>query len=257
MLQQVRSSLVAVDDLSKPPWNSILAYPNGSAQICKARIIELRSLGIKKIEFSGSVQIGDVRILGKGCTSMVVKVWLDGKLVALKIRRVDSNRPGVARETRLQKLANKVGVGPQVFAHTKNFLAMELIGGTDIPTWVKNLKGKGSTQVLRNRIKDLLKQCFALDSIGLDHGEISNLRKHVLVDEKVTILDFETASQKRRVSNVTSAAQYLFIGGPVANTVRKRLSLKDVGAIIQPLREYKKEPSEQTFQNLLAKLKLV
>lgn len=257
MLQQVRSLPVPVDDLSKSPWNNILAYPNGSAKICEARIKELKRLGIKKIEFSGRVQIGDVHILGKGCTSVVVKTWLDGKQVALKIRRVDSNRPSVVRETRLQKLANKVGVGPRTFAYTKNFLAMELIEGKDIPTWVKNLRGEGSTEILRNRISNLLKQCFALDSIGLDHGEISNLRKHVLVGEKVTMLDFETASQKRRVSNVTSATQYLFIGGPVASLVRKRLSSKDIEAIIQSLREYKKSPSEQTFQKLLAKLKLI
>ena len=256
MLQQVRSSIAQVSELSKPPWNNIIAYPAGSAKICRARIEELKSLGIREIEFSGPVQVGGVHILGKGSTSVVVKAWLDGKLVALKIRRVDSNRPSVVKETRLQELANSIGVGPRVFAFSKNFFVMEVIKGSDILTWVKNLKGKGSTQVLRNRIKDLLNQCFALDTIGLDHGEISNLRKHVLVDKKVTILDFESASQKRRVSNVTSAAQYLFIGGPVAKAVRKRLSLKDIEAMIQPLREYKREPSEQAFLYILAKLKL-
>ncbi|MCS4538974.1 MAG: serine/threonine protein kinase [Thaumarchaeota archaeon] len=257
LLQQAESLLVPIEDLAKKPWRAILAYPRGDLRTCKGRIKEFKSLGIKQVEFSGNVTIGNIQVLGKGCTSIVVKAMLNGKRIALKIRRTDSNRPSVVREVELQKLANKTGVGPKVFASSRNVVAMELLDGTDILQWVKNLKGKGSTTVLRSRIIEILQQCFLLDSIGLDHGELSNLRKHVIVGDKAGILDFETASLGRRVSNVTATAQYLFIGGPAASAIRRRLGLTDVSGIIAVLRDYKKGRSKKSFHRILTKLKLL
>ncbi|MBM3898442.1 MAG: serine/threonine protein kinase [Thaumarchaeota archaeon] len=257
MLQQTESSLVSIEGLAEQPWNNILAYPRGDSRTCKSRINELRSLGVKKVEFSGNVRIGNVRVLGKGCTSLVVKALLAERKVVLKIRRTDSNRPSVAREVQLLGLANKAGVGPTVFAASRNVIAMELADGTDILQWVKGLQGKGSTGVLRGRIREILQQCFALDSIRLDHGELSNLRKHVIVGDRTTILDFETASLTRRVSNVTAAAQYLLIGGPVASTIRRRLGLTDVSDIVAVLRNYKNGRSRESFDRILMTLKLL
>ena len=249
--------LVPIENLAQKPWNTILAYPRGDVRTCKGRIKELKRLGIKQVEFSGHVMIANIQVLGKGCTSIVVKAMLNGKKIALKIRRTDSNRPSVVREVELQKLANKTGVGPKVFASSRNVVAMELLNGTGILQWVKNLKGKGSTAVLRSRILEILEQCFSLDSIGLDHGELSNLRRHVIVGDKAAILDFESASLDRRVSNVTATAQYLFIGGPAAPAIRRRLGLTDVSDIIAVLRNYKKGRSRKSFNRILMKLKLL
>ena len=257
MLQPAESLLVQVEDLAKKPWNAILAYPRGDSKTCKSRIKELKKLTIKQVELSGDVKIGNIRVLGKGCTSIVVKATLGGKNVALKIRRTDSNRPSVIREVELQKLANKAGVGPTVFASSRNVVAMQLADGTDILSWVRNLKGKESTAVLKNRILDLLQQCFSLDSIGLDHGELSNLRKHVIIGDKATLLDFETASLTRRVANITATSQYLFIGGPAAPAIRRKLRLTDVSGIIAVMRNYKNDRSEKSFNRILSKLKLV
>jgi putative serine/threonine protein kinase len=257
LLLQVESSLVPIEGLAEKPWNTILAYPRGDSRTCKSRINELKGLGIKEVEFSGNIKIGNVQVLGKGCTSVVVKALLDGEKIALKIRRTDSNRPSVIREVQLLKLANKSGVGPKVFVASRNVIAMELAKGTNILQWVKDLKGKGSTNMLRNRIYEILQQCFLLDSIGLDHGELSNLRKHVIIGDGITILDFETASLTRRVSNVTTAAQYLFIGGPVAPAIRRRLGLADVSGIITVLRDYKNDRTREAFDKILVKLKLL
>ena len=257
LLRQAESSLVLIEDLAGKPWNTILAYPRGDSRTCKSRIKELKKIGIRQVEFSGNVQIGKVQVLGKGSTSIVIKALLKGKKTALKIRRADSNRPSVVREVELQKLANKAGVGPKIFASSRNIVAMELVNGTDILQWVKDLKGRGSAAMLRSRIVEILRQCFLLDSIGLDHGELSNLRKHIIVGNKATILDFETASLSRRVSNVTATTQYLFIGGPVASAVRKRLGLTDISGIIAFLRDYKNDRSKKSFDRILVKLRLL
>ena len=82
-----------------------------------------------------------------------------------------------------------------------------------------------------------MEQCFRLDQIGLDHGELSKAPKHLLVDKtkRIFIVDFETASIERRVANVTAVCQYLFGGNSSASKIldeifgeKNRLDLIDV-----------------------------
>jgi putative serine/threonine protein kinase len=197
-------------------------------------------------------------VLGKGCVSIVVVARCREGEAALKIRRVDANRPSLSQEAELQSLANNVGVGPKLYGYTDNFILMELIRGVNLPDWVKNLKGRGTASNLRRVCRELLVKCWKLDQAHLDHGELSNLSKHVLVGDRVEIIDFESASTKRSVRNLTSAAQYLFVGGPVASKVRRVLNLKDCNTIIEAIRSYKRgRGGEEALQLLLKRLKLV
>ena len=67
--------------------------------------------------------------------------------------------------------------------------------------------------LVRHVLRDVLEQCWRLDEAGLDHGELSRAPKHIIMDLKSNsrILDFETASTSRKVSNVTSICNFLFI----------------------------------------------
>jgi len=67
--------------------------------------------------------------------------------------------------------------------------------------------------------KKILEDCYSLDRIGLDHGELSNLSKHVIVGRKITVIDFESSSTDRKVSNVTSATQALCIGSGISKII--------------------------------------
>ena len=55
----------------------------------------------------------------------------------------------------------------------------------------------------------------------MDHGELSNLSKHVIVGKKTTIIDFESSSMDRKVSNVTSATQALYIGSGISKIISR------------------------------------
>jgi putative serine/threonine protein kinase len=101
---------------------------------------------------------------------------------------------------------------------------------------------------------EVLEQCFRLDQAGLDHGELSQASKHLLVDkaQKPFIVDFETASDARKVANVTAVCQYLFAGNSSASKIlaeifgeRNRLELVDA------LKTYKKNRSRKNFEGLL------
>ena len=135
-----------------------------------------------------------MNILGKGYVGIVVLGKIGRKKVAVKIRRNDSPRKNLKKEAELLKIINKHKIGPKLIASSKNFLVMEYLDGEKIGDWVDGLKKKGSSTQLKIIIKKVLEDCYSLDRIGLDHGELSNLTKHVIIGKKITIIDFETVS---------------------------------------------------------------
>ncbi|MCX8192180.1 MAG: protein kinase [Nitrososphaerales archaeon] len=249
---------VSVDDLIYLPYSHIICYPSPDESIVKARVEYLKMLGVERIIFEGKTQIGRLNVLGKGCVGIVVKgIWY-GKDCALKIRRVDANRESLENEGKILKMVNCAKIGPKLYESSQDFLVMEFIDGVRIIEWIKSLKGKGSVAKLKGVLKDIVEQCYTLDRLNIDHGELSNLEKHILIDKdrRAVIIDFETASLMRKTSNLTSSVQYLYIGGPVAKRIRRYIGVKDVSEIIDALREYKRLKDERSYKNLLRCLKL-
>jgi len=64
-------------------------------------------------------------------------------------------------------------------------------------------------------------------------------------------VDFETASVNRRVSNVTSICQYLFIGSQLAKTMKKRLEEVNTETLVHALKAYKQEQTKENFEKVL------
>jgi putative serine/threonine protein kinase len=248
---------ISIKKLSKDPYSKILGYPKPTTRQVNSRILELEKLKIKSISFTGPTTIGRLGILGKGYVGVVVLAKRENKKVALKIRRLDSQRSEMKSEAKLLKLVNTVSVGPKLYDSSKNFVIMEYLEGEKIGNWINSLKGAGSTKKLKTVIKAVLEDCFRLDQIGFDHGELSSISKHVIVgDTKSTLIDFESSSTKRRVSNVTSITQGIFIGSGIAKKVQRIYRVPSKEKIIQVLRIYKQEQSRDSFENLLKILKL-
>ena len=254
LLQQMNSRLVPVKELIEEPYAYVLGYPRCSREELENRVAELESINVKGIIFEGSGMIGKLGVLGKGCVSVVVKALIDGKTVALKIRRLDADRESMEREADFLKIANSVDVGPKLFAKSKNVLAMQVADGQKIEYWIKQDFG---VRQIRTVALQVLEQCFRLDAIGLDHGELSNLKKHVIVGNNVTIIDFESASTGRRLSNVTAATQCLFIGSAIARKVCRVLRVDSSDEIILSLRKYKNNVNKENFESLISVLKLL
>ncbi len=129
---------------------------------------------------------------------------------------------------------------------------MRYVKGIELEDYVKAATGKGSARRVRGMAHAILNQCRKLDLIGLDHGQLSNLRKHVIIDgETPYVIDFESASQNRAVKNVTAAAQFLFIGSSVAPRVKRILSIKSSDETLEALKRYKGEMSDENYVRLL------
>jgi len=252
----MKQSFIKLGKITEAPYSDIWVYPKGTKSQIKSRIKELEALGIESISFQGELQIGAISILGKGYVGIVVLGKIGRKKVAVKIRRNDSPRKNLKKEAELLKITNQSSVGPKLVGFSKNFLVMEYLEGKKIRDWVANLKKKGSSQQLKIIIKKILEDCYSLDRIGLDHGELSNISKHVIVGKKTTIIDFESSSTGRKVSNVTSATQALCIGSGISKIIGRIYKIPKKEKMISVLREYKQKQTRDSFEKLLDVLKL-
>ncbi len=246
----VEGLVVPLERLLEEPFAPVLCYPKATRAEIKKRVKELEKLGVKALEFSGEKQAFNVPVLGKGCVSIVVTAYKNHEKIALKIRRVDADRAKMQHEATMLKVANAVNVGPRLLGVSDNFLLMQFIDGALLPKWLEKRRGKTR---LKGVLEEVLEQCWRLDKAGLDHGELSHAPKHVIVDgeNRVFIVDFETASLNRKPSNVTSIAQFLFISGAAAQKITKKLGMKDRTVLIEALRRYKLDKSRRNFKGIL------
>lgn len=249
---------IPIEKLREEQFGRVICYPKYSSEELELRLKELRKLGVSAVEFSGPKTAHDLHILGKGGVSIVLTAHTKKGLVALKARRTDANRVSMDHEVEMLRKANTVNVGPEFYGATKNFITMELIYGPWLPDWIKTLKGNGRAQRIRVCLHKILEDCWKLDSIGLDHGELSRATKHVIIerDNSPRLIDFETASTIRRPANVTSIAQYLFIGSEVARRISRFIGQVHRKWLIKALQEYKKKPNRENFDKVLAVSKL-
>lgn len=249
---------IPVNALNMESHSHVICYPAPKPTDFQHRLKELQILEVDEVEFSGSRKISNLAVLGKGSIGIVVVAYRMSQKVALKIRRVDAGRGTMQHEAEMLRRANEIGVGPRLLGVTANFLAMEYIEGTLLPEWIEALEGKDVKSRLRRVLRSVLEQTWKLDQGGLDHGELSHAPKHIIVSRANApcLVDFETASLSRRVSNVTSLVQYLFIGSPVSAAIKKRLPSINQDNLMRALLTYKKAKTRENYGQLLRILSL-
>lgn len=248
-----QDELISLEQLHEKKYARVLCYPKHDLKELTRRLEELKRLGVNALVFSGEKMVFGVPVLGKGCVGIVVTAYTDRGKAALKIRRVDADRAGMQHEAEMLRKANAIEVGPNLLDVTENFLLMEFVEGALLPKWVEMLSGKGTRARIRWVLRGVLGQCWRLDEEGIDHGELSTAPKHILIDvnDEPYIVDFETASVNRRVSNLTSICQYLFLGSHIAKIIKKKLGKIDRAQLIETLRNYKQERTRENFENIL------
>jgi putative serine/threonine protein kinase len=283
-------------DIRSPKLLPIITYPHFSESEYKDRISEMESLGIKSIILGGKTIVNNTHVAGKGCVGIVLKARADNNTVcAVKIRRTDADRKTMDEEARIHRIANSVGVGPRLQGQTKNIVAMEFIDGHNIVDWLsdpipititttaaakttttaKATRTKSSSEVTAittttKKINDvcrvtraILEQCFILDTAGIDHGELSRLRRHIIIVSednncsRPCIIDFESASTSRKTSNVTAATQSVFLYGPVSKGVKRILGgSNNAQLIIDALKIYKHSHTRTNFDRVVNSLSI-
>src|SRR5918997_4439064 len=249
-------------DIRSSSLVTLITYPHFSESEYNDRISEMESLGITSIILGGKTIVNGAHIAGKGCVGIVVKSKVGSKVCALKIRRTDADRTTMNAEAHFLKIANSIGVGPHLEWQTRNLIAMEYINGESIIDWILCNRNnyyyysETTKRKMRTVARSILEQCFSLDGASLDHGELSRLARHVIVSDRPYIIDFESASTTRKTSNVTAAAQSIFLYGLVADGVRKILDSIDSEKAVKALRTYKHFQTRANFDAVLDSLSI-
>jgi len=254
----IQSEQIGLDEFIRTPYLNVLTYPRPNIPVAKRRLKQLQKLGVKQVTFGGRTKIGRLGLVGIGTVSLVVRASVEGETYALKIRRTDANRESMLNEYALTQMANRVGVGAFAYAATEDFMLMQLVEGEDLYEHLKTIIGVGTRGRTREIVHLLLNQCRKLDLINLDHGQLSDLRKHVIMaGDEPYIIDFESGSRDRTPKNVTTSSQHLFIGGRCAPLMKRLLGMKSHEPILQALKRYKKDMSDENFVRLLLTVGIV
>ncbi len=242
---------VTINDLSRHPARILICYPECPEDVLAGRLAELGELNVTSIVLVGRHRVGNLRFLGKGHTGVVVEAEASGGRTALKSLRSDAGRTSMDEEVRLLAAANAVGVGPRLISWSTHFLLMELVEGPYLRDELRVMTADDGRS-LRRILRDLLSQARKLDIVGIDHGELVRLRRHVVLRSgSPVIIDFESASTSRRVSNVTTVAQSLFLGSIVSGEIGMVLGPLDRDALLESLRRYRRCMDDEAFRAVL------
>jgi putative serine/threonine protein kinase len=233
----------------------LLTYPLFNQNTFDTRIQELSTLDINSVFSFGKVKLQKICIIGKGSVGLVTLVKYGKKNMILKIRRTDANREDMYDEVAYQSLANSIGIGPFLLNFSENFILMEFIKGSNIVDWYTS-KRTTFDRILKCAVS-IIQQCFLLDCLKLDHGQLNRLDSHIIVSRegRPTILDFETSSTRRRASNVTSVSQSIFLHGPLYKRLEGSIR-KDREHIMKCIKDYKTDMNHEKFEKILSLLKL-
>ena len=231
-----------------------LSFPTRSPEYAATILRELEEIGVNGIYLVEKPSFSRLMILGKGYRGIVVRGAMRNLDVAVKILRTDSPLASLFREAEATKLANEVGVGPRLLGYSSHVLVLEFIDGVSIGDWLENLE-YAEVDLLKNVLRKCFHQAKALDEIGLDHGELSDARKHIIVkrDLNPVIIDFGKSGLRKKPSNVTSLFSYLTYGPQSEKT----LSMLEVSEPpINEVKEYKRRMDSESFEKLLQALNL-
>jgi putative serine/threonine protein kinase len=242
-----------LDSENRESLKHLLTYPLFDENTYDSRMEELLTLDINSVFSFGKVQLHKLCILGKGSVGLVTLVKHRNKYFVLKIRRTDANRASMYDEVVYQSAANSRGIGPFLVNFSENFILMEFVRGFNIVDWYGSKKT--SNDEILKCAASILQQCYVLDCIKLDHGQLNRLDRHIIVSEKgkPTILDFESSSTGRRASNVTSVCQSIFLHGPIFCKLKGSIE-KDRELIMKCIRDYKRDMKYEKFEKILSLL---
>ncbi len=243
------SEFVPLSEAKGTRVGDFLCWPVYDEEVFDARLVQLRELGVESIALGGPHTILTKPILGKGHAGIVIRAMHSGVEVALKCMRTDVNRT-MEYEARILGRVNEVGLGPRMFGFSEDFLVMEKIEGLYFGDWTR--ENMGNRELVRDYVLRVIDIAYRLDMAGVDHGELTKIRRHYIVTEEgPRVIDFDSGSLGRVPQNLTATVQSLFMHTTFAGVLSKVYRMPDRDELLAALRRYKEEPGEESYHALL------
>ena len=196
-------------------------------------------------------ELKNIKKFARGHRGLLYKASLKKKEVVIKTKNPKSEaRARIANEVKWIKILNKYNIGPKLLFSGRKYFAYEFINGEFILNFIE----KNKKQEIIKTIKNIFNQLYIMDSLKVDKEEMHHPLKHVIIDKKPVLIDFERCKITKKPKNVTQFCQFLMSGGTQRMLKQKGIKLsKD--KIINLARVYKKEQIRKNLNEILKILK--
>jgi putative serine/threonine protein kinase len=226
----------------------IICYPAPTSDCVNERIECLRKLGVIEYISAGAYNIGKWRVLGKGHSAIVFLAITESReFVAVKARRIDSKRESLIYECKLLKEAYPVS--PKVYDCNDDLIIMEFIPGITLGEYIEK---RSDCENIVNMFIKLMIIVAELDRLGIEHSELSNPEKHVIIgcNNEIKVVDFESAKHSLKSCNVCDIVSWFMFR---CNRFQKVCRVTDHlrNEIIDQIRQYKGEVKRDTLINII------
>ena len=213
------SSLVNNDKLKEIIDNNLLEAGKLESQhffFEDVFILLIRKSGmLKRLNKLG---ISGIRFFSQGKRGRIFTGYIGKKKAGIKIKRAGSTALNtVSNEIRILKILNKEGIGPELLLYGDDFLAYSFVEGKFILDFIQDADRNSIIDV----VKEVFRQCSAMDRLGINKFEMQHPVKHIIVGEKTVLIDFERARFSPNPKNVTQFCDFLI-------RIRKHLGEKDI-----------------------------
>lgn len=250
------SEFISIDEALGSDAGKFLCWPVFDREVAKERVSQLRELGVESVALGGPHVVLTHPILGKGHVGVVIRAMYEGREVALKCRRTDADKTSMDNEARLLMKANEAGVGPLIYAHSRDFIVMEKLVGPYFGDWVRENIDKRDE--IRENVSAIIGIARKLDAARIDHGELTKIRRHFIVTEAgPRVIDFESSSLGRAPQNLTCTVQSLFLHTNFAKVLARAYPVPDRDELLDALRKYKKAPNQESYEGVLRAINLI
>jgi len=249
------SDFISLDEALDSKVGRFLCWPAFDTKVAEERISQLMGIGVESTALGGPHSILDNPILGKGHVGVVIRAMFQGIEVALKCRRTDADRTTMENEAKILRKANEAGVGPHIYANSKDFIVMEKLVGPYFGDWVKENIEK--TDKIRENVSSIIEIARKLDVARIDHGELTKIRRHYIVTEDgPRVIDFESSSLGRLPQNLTCTIQSMFLQTRFAMLLAQAYPMPDRNDLLKTLRSYKRNPDDENYNGVLRAINL-
>lgn len=189
--------------------------------------------------------VKNLKYLAKGKRKIVYTGIYKNKKVAIKAVLPGKKTTSIHLESFYLEKLNKHKIGPKLLYFTNEFLIAEFVEGV----FLKDFMQAASRQQLKWFLKEVLRQCFVMDNIGINKDEMHHPVKHILVrGKKVTMIDFERCRHTADTKNVTQFCQFLASNSDLLKSRGFSLNRSEV---IFHAQEYKRNRTKKNFNNIL------
>ena len=189
------------------------------------------------------MKIKKIKYFAKGKRSIAYIGYYKNKKVIVK-RSLKINT--LKNEANFLKILNKYKIGPKLISYNDNKIIYEFVDGKRIIEWIKD----NNKQKIKRILLDILKKCRILDELKINKKELTNPYKHILIDKKAVMIDFERCRFNKKPKNITQFCQFL-ISKRLYNIIKEKDFNINEYKLRKLLIKYKHSYSKGIFYDIL------